>query len=97
MELARFYELTRQTRLGMKTGPPGRAQGRALLAAKLHLVDGVPVAEAAQRAHISRQAAYRAIKRIPRTFCPLCGAPLPADRAIPESRAAARQNENQEL
>jgi len=83
MELARFHELVQQTRLG----------GRALLAAKLHLVDGVPVAQAAQRAHISRQAAYRAIQRIPRTFCPHCGAPVPADRAIPQSRAAASNDD----
>src|SRR5262245_10285448 len=45
MELARFYELTRHTRLGMKTGGGG-TEGRALLAAKLHLVDGMPVAQA---------------------------------------------------
>ena len=47
--------------------------GRAILGAKYHLVDGMPVAKAAAEAGCSRNAIYKALRKLPRARCPTCG------------------------
>lgn len=88
MLLARFYELTARTRLGM---PQANGTGRALLGAKYHLVDGLTIEVAAGKAGCTYEAVRRALKRIPIKACKSCGQPLPVDQATSRLRAAARR------
>lgn len=74
MKAKRFDELVaRVPRLG-------QGKGLALKAARLHLVKGLPIAEAAKRAGVSVQAADQCVKRVPRETCPHCGNIIVADQ-----------------
>ena len=81
-----FEKLLATSRIGE------RQQGRASRIKKalfLHLVQGVPVREAARRAgNVSPQAVYKKIARLlkkeskPRPTCPYCHQPLPSRRRL---------------
>lgn len=41
-------------------------------ALRMHLVEDLPVAQAATKADVERQAVYVALKKLPREKCPCC-------------------------
>lgn len=85
MEQERFNELVaRVPRLG-------QGKGRALRAVALHLVNGVELPAAADRAGVSFSAAWACLQRIPRETCQCCGQPLPQDQATIKKSARRKR------
>jgi hypothetical protein len=74
MSPKRFDKLVAGTRLGMRMR--GIPKPRSLQAAKMHLVDGVAVSQAADKVGVSAAAVYVFLARLPRERCPHCGAPM---------------------
>jgi hypothetical protein len=82
MELKRFEELIKKTRLYSGRGRPRGS--RTLIALRYHLVDGKPISEAVRLAGkpaLTRSAVYKALKTLPRETCKHCGQFLPQDQA----------------
>lgn len=80
MSPAEFDALISHTRLGQKQkGDWG--SGKALKAARLHLVDGLTVAAAARKVGVSATAVWVLLGKVPRETCPHCGQRLPLDHA----------------
>lgn len=82
MNAKRFDELIAQTRLGQKHNGEWGKEPKAIQAARLHLVKGLGVSEAARRVGgVSNSAVYALLAKVPRETCPHCGAVVRADQS----------------
>ena len=79
MNLKRFNELVRAA--GLRRQFKDGTGNRSVIAARLHLVDGLTVEEARVKAgKISKQSVYEVLRKLPTEFCPACKQPLPHDQ-----------------